>query len=894
MTQRSTKGASKQRRDAINERVGQLRDLLPLSNVTRSRLSQLQVMALVRSYIAKSNFFSDLSNKRSEVEDRSSMFCECFDFLQAVPGFLMIIGVDGRLLYISDNISDYLGNSSVDTMTQMETVYDLIDSRDQNALRVALQTAAAAGSSEQTTKDEDDDWANVSLSCRMNTTVRTSARCFAAPTGAGYDRCRVMHVSGRFVRTASNALLLGYSNRQQHQRRPSTDDGIALVAFCTPRLSIADQLLHVVQTSTASSDATNFAAAASGGRYVLPSLSTSVGVDTTFFRSVHSLDMKFVGVDANGEFYLDCNQNDVVGKSWYEMIHPEHIREAQFKHLELIRAAEIGDTTAYGELCVQVQARAGQFIWLHVIMRICGPDDYISSDIGYPASYLAHQRQQQQPMIVCVNHVINSEQAASVRSGVICGMKEIGTTEASVITNGTRNGSMTAGSTNSSPFSASGSTDGRLFLGTTIDQELMFDTFSFGSMMTTPEQGFGESSSHQLVVATSANGQQNVVVGHSVQSGRQLKRSSAASNSSSHQRGSSDSCSLAKVPRRLTEQDKTMMTAAANPSFMTGYGSIPSPPLYQWGIGCQQNPLDGTDDLTRCFGESPFPSSSYFMGATALGRTAAQQCYSMPAENPSAAFRSVALKEEYYAPSPVIPESFLTPNHSPISLTDCAQSPRSITSTSSSGRNYTLPNASSCSNDIFMTSDWFLPQNNSPPAHTVPEMISDCPSSASEVNLPASAAVQVGFLSSGEMSFFDNSVADQTKIGSGPNNELPELDPFSVTSVLDCLERQECLRQQQQQQQLSTSVHGSSSVWLVPSREEHSLGGMVVDVLATEGAIDEALIQSLLSVGSEFMQTVAGTAGQALAELMPSGIEAGGVRSGGCDASRSTFAAFCY
>jgi len=55
---RSTKGASKQRRDAINDRVAQIRELLPVSEAARARLSQLQVMALARSYIAKSNLFT--------------------------------------------------------------------------------------------------------------------------------------------------------------------------------------------------------------------------------------------------------------------------------------------------------------------------------------------------------------------------------------------------------------------------------------------------------------------------------------------------------------------------------------------------------------------------------------------------------------------------------------------------------------------------------------------------------------------------------------------------------------------------------------------------------------------------------------------------------------------
>lgn len=54
---KSTKGASKLRRDLINTEIAQLRELLPLSNVTRQRLSQLQLMALVLVYVRKSNYF---------------------------------------------------------------------------------------------------------------------------------------------------------------------------------------------------------------------------------------------------------------------------------------------------------------------------------------------------------------------------------------------------------------------------------------------------------------------------------------------------------------------------------------------------------------------------------------------------------------------------------------------------------------------------------------------------------------------------------------------------------------------------------------------------------------------------------------------------------------------
>lgn len=52
---RSNKGASKQRRDQINAEIATMRDLLPLAESARQRLSQLQIMSLSCVYIRKCN-----------------------------------------------------------------------------------------------------------------------------------------------------------------------------------------------------------------------------------------------------------------------------------------------------------------------------------------------------------------------------------------------------------------------------------------------------------------------------------------------------------------------------------------------------------------------------------------------------------------------------------------------------------------------------------------------------------------------------------------------------------------------------------------------------------------------------------------------------------------------
>lgn len=371
MTQRSTKGASKQRRDAINERVTQIRELLPVSEAARSRLSQLQVMALARSFIAKSNVFNQAVGT---IDDRDTTWTDHFDFLQAVPGFLMIFGLDGRILYISDNVCDYLGNSAVDIITQTETLYELVDDRDHAVVRGAmnLDSATSSSSSSSSLHQSAD---VVSFVCRMNTTAR-SVRYAPTPIKTGYERSRTMQVRGRRLVTGDiSPLVDGYSAAGMWRRSAGPTD-CAFVAVCTPSLSVADVL------STSLLD---------GG---------AVAWDTTVFRTQHHVDMKFISVDANGEHVLGYERGAIYGKSWYEMIHPDDVAEASFKHVDLMQSMEM---SAWRSLCVRVQSGRGDVIWLHVVMRVC---DVTSDDVVTRC-------------IVCINQVIDEDEARLIRDNAV-------------------------------------------------------------------------------------------------------------------------------------------------------------------------------------------------------------------------------------------------------------------------------------------------------------------------------------------------------------------------------------------------------------------------------------------------------------------------------------------
>ncbi|XP_028649595.2 neuronal PAS domain-containing protein 4A isoform X1 [Erpetoichthys calabaricus] len=134
---RSTKGASKARRDQINAEIRNLKDLLPISEADKARLSYLHIMSLACMYTRKSVFFSQGSELMEE-SGRFLSFHELAEFVQTLPGFLLVITSEGKLLYLSENVADHLGHSMVDLVAQGDSVYDIIDPSDHFVMRSNL------------------------------------------------------------------------------------------------------------------------------------------------------------------------------------------------------------------------------------------------------------------------------------------------------------------------------------------------------------------------------------------------------------------------------------------------------------------------------------------------------------------------------------------------------------------------------------------------------------------------------------------------------------------------------------------------------------------------------------------------------------------------------------
>lgn len=136
---RSTKSASKARRDQINVELQALRSLLPISAQEKERLSYLHTMALVCLRLRGAQLFppgtcgtvvphASLALQGALLLPRQDSASPCAhpadsappagpaldtELLSLLPGFLLVLSANGKLVYISENVAQVLGLSMV-------------------------------------------------------------------------------------------------------------------------------------------------------------------------------------------------------------------------------------------------------------------------------------------------------------------------------------------------------------------------------------------------------------------------------------------------------------------------------------------------------------------------------------------------------------------------------------------------------------------------------------------------------------------------------------------------------------------------------------------------------------------------------------------------------------
>ncbi|XP_074720735.1 neuronal PAS domain-containing protein 4 [Strix uralensis] len=311
---RSTKSASKARRDQINLELQALRSLLPISVHEKERLSYLHTMALVCLWLRGAQLFPpDLASPAGPALST--------ELLSLLPGFLLVLSANGKLVYISENVVQVLGLSVVELLAQGDTVFDILDGRACEDARKKLLLAQEEPGREVTFVSE----------------MRTS-KAFRLQHGGN----RAMAVCGHFT-----ALHWSAS--------PST---AAFLALCTP----------VTWLPTDS----------------------NAGCQDDLFQSTHVLDMTFIDVTESVTYHLGYRREELIGQSWYGLLHPEDADLAAAQH----RAVALGAGAAAGTAVLRVLRRDRAWAWLRVSAR---------RDGGGRA-------------ITCTSHCLREEEAAYLRA----------------------------------------------------------------------------------------------------------------------------------------------------------------------------------------------------------------------------------------------------------------------------------------------------------------------------------------------------------------------------------------------------------------------------------------------------------------------------------------------
>uniref|UniRef100_A0AAQ4QWL0 Neuronal PAS domain protein 4a n=1 Tax=Gasterosteus aculeatus aculeatus TaxID=481459 RepID=A0AAQ4QWL0_GASAC len=328
---RSTKGASKARRDQINAEIRNLKDLLPISDADKARLSYLHIMSLACMYTRKSVFFTEAGP-----EERASIlsFRELSELMQALPGFLMLLTGEGKLLYLSDSVSEHLGHSMVDLVAQGDSVYDIIDASDHFVMRSNLSTSSSLEMDRL-------------FRCRFNTSKSVRRQSAGNKTVLIRARC----LSPLSASPASGSYWTSNT---------------AWVCFCSP-------LEPHPSRSSPGEEAESTSA---------PPLAET-NLFLACFHSQHGRDMRLQAAQDSVSAYLGFDVTALRSCSWYSLLHPQDLSHASAQHRSLLR--EGGEGRA--EMVVRVQTQDQSWVWLYMVLQLQPGEIPISSN-NYIIRYL--------------------------------------------------------------------------------------------------------------------------------------------------------------------------------------------------------------------------------------------------------------------------------------------------------------------------------------------------------------------------------------------------------------------------------------------------------------------------------------------------------------------------
>ncbi|XP_070804276.1 neuronal PAS domain-containing protein 4-like [Pituophis catenifer annectens] len=328
-TFRSTKSASKARRDQINVELQTLRSLLPISKQEKEQLSYLHTMALVCFHIRETQLFNSGSHQMTSKEPPFAAAAAAVvdpELVHSLSGFILVLTAKGKLAYVSENVPHFLGFSVVELLAQGNSIFDLLNSTASRIMQEKLSFAHQHPGTE------------IEFIIEMRT-----SRAFRVK----YGRNRPIVMRGRFLPLDTQLT--------------STSPALTFVAFCAPLPHGVEEGDNMSQNST--------------------------------FQSQHTLDMKIAEMTENVIYHLGYKKEELIGQSWYCLLHPEDIGRGAEMHRNLISGQSTGKHNQH--VIIRLHCKDLSWVWVQVT---------------------ALRENGKGKLITCTNHILRDKEALYIQN----------------------------------------------------------------------------------------------------------------------------------------------------------------------------------------------------------------------------------------------------------------------------------------------------------------------------------------------------------------------------------------------------------------------------------------------------------------------------------------------
>ncbi|XP_061481416.1 endothelial PAS domain-containing protein 1 isoform X2 [Rhineura floridana] len=298
-----SRDAARCRRSKETEVFYELAHELPLPHSISSHLDKASIMRLAISFLRTHKLLSSVcADNESEFENNQQMDNL---YLKALEGFITVITQDGDMIFLSENISKYMGLTQVELTGH--SIFDFTHPCDHEEIRENLSLKNGFGKKNKEMSMERD------FFMRMKCTVTNRGRTVNLKSATW----KVLHCTGQ---------LKVYNTCPPH----------ALCGYKEPLLSCLILMCEPIQHPS----------------------NTDIPLDSKMYLSRHSMDMKFTYCDDRITELVGYHPEELLGRSAYEFYHALDSENMTKSHQNLCTKGQVV-TGQYRML-----AKHGGYVWL--------------------------------------------------------------------------------------------------------------------------------------------------------------------------------------------------------------------------------------------------------------------------------------------------------------------------------------------------------------------------------------------------------------------------------------------------------------------------------------------------------------------------------------------------